>query len=186
VARARRSPLAGAAPLPARAKWRAILLATLLLVPAYWALLAGAVSAASDSGGGVANPGAFVAFGLMLIPFVFVVLAFASQHPRAPAAVVKAMVLALLIGIPISALAADVVTGLVAGLGAGGVAALRADVRNDTKPRVVAVAAVTIWVFVMLRVAPEAAILLGPVLPFAGLGVADELWARRRGSGDGD
>jgi hypothetical protein len=179
MARVRRSPLAGAAPLPARVKWRAILLATLLLVPGYWALLAGVVSAASD-GDGVANPGAFVAFGLMLIPFVFMVLAFGSQHPRAPAAVVKAMVLALVIGIPVSALASDAVTGLVAGLGAGGVAALRADLPHDVKPRALAVAAATIWVFAMLRIAPEAAILLGPVLPFASLGVADHLWERRQ------
>jgi hypothetical protein len=179
MAKAHRSALAGVAPLSARRKWRAILLATLLLVPGYWALLAGVVSVASEDGG-VTNPGAFIAFGLMLIPFVFLVLAFGSEHPRAPAAVVKAMVLAIVIGVPVSALAADAVTGLVAGLGAGGIAALRADLPHDWKPRALAVVIASVWVFVTLRTAPEAAILLAPVLPFAGLGVADHLWERRQ------
>ena len=177
MTKTQRSPLAGTTPLSPRVKWRAILLATLLFAPGYWGLVAGAVSAASDSGG-VANPGAFVAFGLMLIPFVFVVLAFASQHPRAPAAIVKAMVLSLLIGIPVSALAADVVTGLVAGLGAGGAVALRADLRHDWRSRAIGVAVATILAFVMARTAPEAAILLTPALPFTSLGVADHIRER--------
>jgi len=76
------------APLSSRAKWRSITLATLVLVPAYWFLLAGVVSAASKKGPGpTAAP--FIAFGLCLIPFVFVVLAFTSGHPRAPGAVVR-------------------------------------------------------------------------------------------------
>jgi len=50
VARQRRSAaMAGLDPLPPRRKWRAILLATLLLAPAYWALLAGVVSVAADA-----------------------------------------------------------------------------------------------------------------------------------------
>src|SRR5262245_30929278 len=84
--------------------WRAILIGTLLLAPAYWALLIGVVSAASTKSGAVAAPGLWIAFGLMLVPFVFVVLAFASGHPRAPGAVAKAMALAVAIGVPVSAL----------------------------------------------------------------------------------
>src|SRR5512134_1435268 len=111
MVKVRRSWLASVAPLSPRRKWRAILFATLLLVPGYWAMLAGVVALASDDGGGVGNPGAYIAFGLALIPFVFIVLAFVSEHPRAPGAVVKAMALALLVGIPASAIAADAVTG---------------------------------------------------------------------------
>jgi hypothetical protein len=180
MAKARRSWLAGVAPLSPRRKWRAILLATLLLVPGYWAMLAGVVAVASDDGGGVSYPGAYIAFGLALIPFVFVVLAFVSEHPRAPSAVVKALVLAIIVGVPASAIAADAVTGLVAGLGAGGVAALRADVIHDWRPRVAAVVVVSLWVFLTLRTTPEVAILLAPVLPFTSIGVADHLWERRQ------
>ena len=93
----------------------------------------------------------------MLVPFVFVVLAFASQHPRAPGAVAKAMALTLAIGIPVSALAADAATGFVAGIGAGGVVALRADVERPWKARMLAVLMVTAWAFVTVRVVPEAA-----------------------------
>jgi len=180
MARARRSWLAGVAPLSPRRKWRAILLATLLLVPGYWAMLAGVVAVASDDGGGVGYPGAYIAFGLTLIPFVFVVLAFLSEHPRAPGAVVKAMALALLVGIPASALAADAVTGFVAGVGAGGVVALRPEVMQDWRPRVVALVVATAWVFLTVRTIPEVAVLLAPVVPFTSIGVADHIAERRR------
>jgi hypothetical protein len=160
--------------------WRAILIATLLLAPAYWSLLIGVVSVASTRSGGVANPGLWIAFGLMLIPFVFVVLAFASGSPRAPGAVAKAMALALLIGVPVSALSADAVTGFVAGIGAGGIVALHSDVERSWRGRMLAVIAVTLWAFVTVRMVPEAALLLAPALPFTSVGVADHLVELRR------
>jgi hypothetical protein len=160
--------------------WRAILIATLLLAPAYWALLIGAVSAASTKSGGVAAPGLWIAFGLMLVPFVFVVLAFASGHPRAPGAVAKAMALALVIGVPVSAVSADAVTGFVAGIGAGGIVALASDVERPWRGRILGVVAVTLWAFVTVRVVPEAALLLAPALPFTSVGVADHLVELRR------
>jgi hypothetical protein len=116
----------------------------------------------------------------MLVPFVFVILAFASAHPRAPAAVARAMGLTLLIGIPISALAADAVTGFVAGIGAGGIVALRTDVDRPWKARILAVIVVTAWAFVTVRLVPEAAVLLAPILPFTSVGVADHLVLLRR------
>jgi len=172
----RRNPLAGAAPLPPRRKWRAITLATLVWVPGYWFLLAGIVSAAT-TGKAKAEPstGPFIAFGLCLVPFVFVALAFLSEHPRAPGAVIRAMGLALVVGIPVSALAADAVTGLVAGMGAGGVVALRQDLTHSWKARALAVAAATLYTFVVLRTIPAMALLLAPILPFTVIGVADHL-----------
>ncbi|HEX6231275.1 MAG TPA: hypothetical protein VF029_06145 [Actinomycetota bacterium] len=175
----RRSPLAGAGPLSPRRKWRAILLATLLLAPAFWSILIGVVAVAAEDGAETPPAGPFIAFGLALIPFVFVALAFLSEHPRAPGAAVRAMVLSLLVGIPVSALAVDAVTGLVAGVGAGGVAALRADVPHDWKTRAVAVALVSAYVFVVVRFAPGVALLVSPALPFTSLGVADHVSERR-------
>ena len=175
----RRSVLAGAEPLPPRRKWRAITIATLLLVPGYWAMLSGIVSAALDRKE-APNAGPLLAFGLALLPFVFIALAFLSEHPRAPGAVIKAMVLAILVGIPVSALAGDAVTGLVAGVGAGGIVALRADLEHTWKSRAAAVAVVTAFVFVMLRAEPEVAVLLAPILPFTGIGVADHIAERRQ------
>jgi hypothetical protein len=179
VARARRPVLAGAEPLSPRRKWRAITLATLLLVPAYWAILAGLVSVASDQED-APDAGPLIAFGLALLPFVFVALAFLSEHPRAPGAVVKAMALSILVGVPVSALAADAVTGLVAGVGAGGVAGLRADLAHNWKARAIAVLAASAYAFVLLRAAGDVALVLAPILPFTSIGVADHLSERRR------
>jgi hypothetical protein len=179
VSRARRSPLAGAEPLSPRRKWRAITLATLLLVPSYWSVLAGLVSVASDRPD-APTAGPFIAFGLSLVPFVFIVLAFASEHPRAPGAVIKAMGLALLVGIPVSALASDAVTGFVAGVAAGGIAALRPEPISTSKARWVAVLVATMASFLLVRTVGEVALLLAPVLPFTSIGVADHLAEDRR------
>ena len=124
--------------------------------------------------------GPFIAFGLAVVPFVFVVLAFLSEHPRAPGAVVRAMGLTLLVGIPVSALASDAVTGIAAGLGAGGIAALRADPDHRWTARALGVIAASAYVFLLVRVAPEAALLLTPALPFTSIGVADHLSEHRR------
>jgi hypothetical protein len=161
-------------PLPSRRKWRAILAATLLLLPGYWSLVAGIVAIASDRRT-APEAGPLIAFGLAVVPFVFIALAFLSEHPGAPGAVVRAMGLTLLVGIPVAAAAPDAVTGVVAGIGAGGIAALRADADHSWRPRALAVLVVTAWAFVTVRVVPEAALLLAPALPFTSIGVADHL-----------
>jgi len=170
----RGSGASGAEPLPPQRKWRAITLATLLLVVAYWSLLAGLVSIASEEDGtGGPQAGAAVAVGLSLIPFVYIVLAFLSEHPRAPTAVLKAMGLTLLVGIPVSAVAADAVTGIVAAAGAGGIAALRTDPPQDWRTRAVAVTIATIYTFALVRIAGAIALLPAPIFPFTCLGMAD-------------
>ena len=170
----------GMEPLSPRRKWRAITLATLVLVPAYWMLLAGIVSASPDVEGGIANPAAAVAAGLSLIPFVFIVLAFMSQHPHAPRAVLRGMGLCLLVGVMVSAVAADAVTGIVAGVGAGGVASLRSDVDDAWRPRAMAVLIASLYTFVLVRTAGPIALLPAPVFPFTAIGLADHLAERRR------
>ena len=176
----RRPAGAGAEPLSPRRVWRAILIATLLLVPAYWGLLVGLVSVASDDPVRVPAAGLWIAFGLCLIPFVFLALAFASGHPRAPAATLWAMLLCLVVGIPVSALAADAVTGFVAGIGAGGVVAMRSDLERAWRPRTLAIVIVSAWAFLTVRTVSDVALLLAPVLPFTSIGVADHLVQIRR------
>ncbi len=180
VTRARRNVTAGVEPLSPQRKWRAITLATLLFVPAYWSIVAALVSIGTDDAKATPNAGPLIAFGLCLIPFVFVALAFLSEHPNPGAAVVKAMGLTILIGVVVSALAADAATGLVAAVGAGGIVALRSDVDHSWKARAVAVLLATMYTFVLLRTASDVALLMGPVLPFTGIGVADHLSERKR------
>lgn len=177
--RSRASSAVPLEPLSPRRKWRAITIASLLLVPAHLAIVAGLVAVVSDRPD--APPaGPPIAFGLGLLPFVFVALAFLSSHPRAPGAAAKAMGLCLLIGIPVAAVVPDAVTGLVAGVGAGGAAALRPDPSSSWKARAIGVAAVSAYVAVMVRVVPDVAVLLAPTLPFTSLGVADHLAETRR------
>ena len=143
-------------------------------------MLAGLVAVAADDGPDNRGAAAAIAFGLALIPFVFIVLAFMSEHPRAPGAVIRAMGLALLVGIPVSAIAGDAVTGIVAGVGAGGVTALRSDADHNWRARAIAVAAAAVYTFVLVRTAGAVALLPAPILPFTGIGVADHLSERRR------
>jgi len=179
MARAKRLMLAGIEPLSPRRKWRAITLATLLLVPGYWSLVTGLVAEGSDKDSApFAAP--YIAFGLVLLPFVFLALAFLSEHPRAAGATARALVLTILVGAPVSAFAGDAVTGFVAGVGAGGIMAMRADVAHSWKARAIAVLAVSAYVFILLRSVPVIALLLAPVLPFTCIGVADHLSERRR------
>lgn len=178
MARAKRSVLAGVEPLSPRRKWRAITLATLLLVPGYWSLVTGLVAEGSHKESApFAAP--YIAFGLVLVPFVFLALAFLSEHPRASGATAMALILTILVGAPVSAFS-DVVTGFVAGVGAGGIVAMRADIAHNWKARAVAVLVVSAYVFILVRSATVIALLLAPVLPFTSIGVADHLSERRR------
>ena len=103
MSRPRASSARSLEPLPPRKKWRAITIATLALLPAYLSIVVGLVAVASDRPD--APPaGPAIAFGLGLLPFVFVALAFLSSHPRAPGAAAKAMALSLLVGIPVAAI----------------------------------------------------------------------------------
>jgi hypothetical protein len=178
--RERRTGLEGAEPLSPERKWRAITVATLLLVPGFWALLAGLVAVAADEPESGPEPAAAIALGLAIIPFVHIALAFMSGHPRAPGAVLRAMGLTLLVGIMVSAIAGDGVTGVVAGVGAGGIVALRADPAHRVGARVIAVALASVYVFVLVRTAGAVALLPAPIFPLTGIGIADHLSERRR------
>ena len=179
MSRRRASSAPSLEPLPPRKKWRAITIATLVLLPAYLSIVVGLVAVASDRPD--APPaGPAIAFGLGLVPFVFIALALLSSHPRAPGAAVRAMGLALLVGIPVAALLPDAVTGLVAGIGAGGAAALRPEPDGSWRARALGVAAVSAYAAVMVRIVPDVTVLLAPTLPFTCLGVADHLRDQRR------
>jgi hypothetical protein len=176
----RKSKPQGLDPLPPMKKWRAITVATLVLVPGFWAMLAGLVAGSSKAETGGPDPGAAIALGLALIPFVFLSLAFMSEHPRAPVAVLKAMGLCLLVGITVSAVAADAVTGIIAGVGAGGVVALRADMAHNWKSRAVGVLIAALYTFVLVRLAGPIVLLPAPVFPLTAIGIADHLSERKR------
>jgi hypothetical protein len=166
-------------PLSPQRKWRAIAVATVLLVVAFWSMLAGVVAGSTDEAGGAEHPAALVAFGLALVPFVFIALALLSEHPAAPGAVLRATGLSIVVGIVVSAVAADAVTGVVAGVGAGGVVALRRDDGHSWQARAWGVALAAAYAFLLARTAGAIVLLPAPLLPFTAIGVADHVAERR-------
>jgi hypothetical protein len=168
-------------PLSPQKKWRAITIATVLLVPGFWSMLAGLVALASEEAEGGPDPGAAIALGFALLPFVYVALAFLSLHPGAPMAVLKAMGLSLLVGLPISGIAGDAVTGMVAGVGAGGVVALRAEPYHRARVRVLSVAFASLYTMVLVRLAGDIVLLSAPILPLTAIGLADHFVEWRAG-----
>jgi hypothetical protein len=181
TARTRRDLAAAPAPLIAQRKWRAIVIATLLLVPAFWALVFGLMSVATEGSQKAMIAGAAIAFGLSVIPVAFLVVALVSAHPQAPGVVVRAVGLCLLVGIPVSAVAGDAVTGLVAGIGAGGAIALRPEADQGWRPRTLGVLVASAYTFALARVAGSAVLFPAPVFALTCLGLADHLagWHRR-------
>ena len=153
-----------------RRRWLALIVASLVLQFSYWPLVA-ALTASLD---GDDASGAAVALGLALAPITFVLLAFLSRHPRAPGAVLKAMALLLLVGMPVALL--NTIVGIFAGYAAGGVVALRPlPEGRPYRPRIIGVAVVAAYLFVLQVVgALEFALLSAAALPLAVSGVADE------------
>lgn len=152
-------------------------MATLVFAPACWFILTGYVAGSVGDERGP-NAAASLALGLALIPFVFIILAFLSEHPRAPGAIVKAMGLCLLVGVLVSAAATDGITGLVAGVGAGGVVALRND-GFDWRRRALAVMFTAAWTFALVRIFGAVVLLPAPMLPLTAIGLSDHLEERR-------
>jgi hypothetical protein len=165
-------------PLSPQRAWRAIAAATAVVVLAYGLLLAGQVSAAPGRSG-VPLPWIVIATGLLLLPVAFWVLAVLSERDRPLRVAGKAAAVAVLVGLMVSAVAADGVTGIVAAVGAGGAVALRLDDDHSARARVAAVLVATAYVLVMVRTGGSIAVLLAPLLPLTGLGLADHLSARR-------
>ncbi len=160
--------------LTPRRKWFAIAIATVATLISYSFILFAFVAGSTEDG---PDPGPPLALGLALVPFVFLVAAFLTRHSRASVAVLKAMGLWLVIGIPIAAL--DIVTGLVAGFGAGAVVTVRAEEEHTTKSRIIAVSLVAVYTLVLVQFASDAALVGGAMLPFLAVGVADSVMERK-------
>lgn len=151
------------------------MVATLIAVVSYWSIVFAFV--VTDLEGTelefetTVNAGGPFAFGLALVPFAFLALAFLSNHPRAPGAVGKAMMLSIpatlafgLFGLPV---------GLVAGFGMGGVLSLRLDGVHRIRLRWLMVAGAVVYTFVVGLISPQASLFAGGFIPFAASGLAD-------------
>ncbi|MGI9528245.1 MAG: hypothetical protein ACR2NG_00915 [Acidimicrobiia bacterium] len=148
--------------------WLAIGLGTMVLMVSYGSLLV-AIAAGQSNTPQAAGP-AF-ALGFMLVPVVYVVVAFVSGHDRAPTAVLKAMGLWLVVALPLSLF--NPIFGLCTGFGIGGVVTLNADGPDRWLARTVSVLLVATYSLAILFVFPALGVMSGGLLALPALGLAD-------------
>jgi hypothetical protein len=169
--------LFGREALSSRGRWLAIVAASVVMQFSYWPTTFALAAAHGED----PIPGDLVLFGMAFVPAVFLVLAFASRNPRAPGSVLKAMGLFLLVGAPVALI--NPLIGLVAGFGAGGIVTLRRlELPRALRARVIGLAGGCLYLFVLLVVVQlgDFAIVTGAAIPFAVLGIADEVLVGRR------
>lgn len=154
-----------------RRRWLVIALATAVMQFAYWPMVA---SLGTRADGATAVAQGPLAFGLAIVPFAFMVLAFGSRHDNPATGTLKAMGWFLVLALPVVVIV-DPMVGIVSGLTAGATSALQAEEHvHSIRWRWIAVGVVTVYVFVLLLVAVEFAIVSGAVLPFTVHGLVDQ------------
>ena len=158
-------------PIDLRRRWLAISLATVVAQFAYWPVIA-SLGTTTEGERVVVWP--LVAIGMGIVPFALLALAFLSRQPNPASATLKALGLFILVGPPLVVLL-DPLVGMVAGLAAGGLGALQ---RDETVHRLswrwIAVAVLTVYIVVLVLVAPDFALVSGAVLPFGVHGLVDQ------------
>ncbi|WP_370326888.1 hypothetical protein [Euzebya sp.] len=160
----------GGQPLSLRARWLTIAAGTVALQFSFWPVV-GAVAAAADQGSDIGGP---LALGLALVPLVLGVVAFGSRRHAAAGALLKAMGVFLVIGLPLCLL--DVALGMLVGYGAAGIVALRPSDPPSTRWRWIALGGVALYVLVLLAFVPGLALLTASIVPFTVLGLVDQAW----------
>lgn len=154
----------------ARQKWWAISAGTIILLVSYWLIVFAFVASETED----APSGApALAFGLALVPMVFVAVAAISRRPELGGSIVAAMLLFVAVGLPATALARDAVSGLVAGFGAGGVVSLRREAHQGWRNRAWGVVAAATFTLVAVRVVPALGLIAAPIITLPSIGVAD-------------
>ena len=169
-------------PLPARRKWSAVAVATVIELVSFWAIVVAVARGLSEEAAGPAA-GPF-ALGFALVPFAFLVLAFGTNNPRAPGATLRAMAYWFLIGFPLILLV-EPAPGLAAGYGLGAIPAMRMDAGHSWKARLGWVAGLVVYVFVLITwLAPGPGALTASLLPFATVAFADWVMEQKREAED--
>jgi hypothetical protein len=183
------SPAASGERISTRRKWAAIGAATALLAGSFWLVLLafdmwlGDLTVAELEGGaevpmtravGLALGGAFAVLGAS-----FVALAFISRRARPWRGAAVAWLLGGALWILLPFLAGEPYTPMVAGAAAGGLVALRAEPEHTMGRRVVAALAITVYVYLLLRITLLPGVIVAPLLPLPVLAWADALSDRR-------
>ncbi len=175
-------PEDGAPPPPsALRKWGAIGAATVVAMLAVVSLYVGVVALVQQSDGEEVASGSIsvpLTIGFLLLPLAFAALAFVSRHPRPSGATLRGTAL-VFVAVIVFLVVRDPVAAAIAGLGAGGTVALRREEGLGLRPRVWAVAIMTIYTAVLSYTLQAAALSVLPLV-FAMLPIADSTALRNR------
>jgi hypothetical protein len=151
-----------------RRRWLAIGAATVAMQFSVWPIVA-AVTAAAEGG---EDAGAPLALGLAVVPLVFVVLAVGERVHRAPGRVMAAMGAFLVLGLPLALI--NIVIGLLVGFGVGALVILEPWTSQGSRWRWRVLAVTTVYVALLLAVAPGLALTTMAVAPLAVVGLVDQ------------
>ncbi len=161
-----------------RRNWLAIGLGTVVMVFSYFPY---ASSFSTPPEGGVEINPALVGVGLVVAPFVFVVLGFVSRNPLAAKRVIQSMVLLILLGLSVGLLSP--VLGATAAFGAGATLCLKPPTINHVyRWRIGATVLTVVYTFLLLVFSTPAGVFTGGLLPLLMVGFGDEynVWAHFR------
>lgn len=172
-----------------RRKWAAIGVATLLLAGAFWLVLLafdmwlGDLTIEELEAGAEVPVTAAVAAtlggGALVMAAAFAALALISRRPRPWRSIPFAFLLGSAMWLWLPFVAGEPYTPMIAGFAAGGVVALRAEPEHTIGRRVIAALLVTVYLYLLLRLALLPAVIVAPLLPLPVLAWADAMAERR-------
>ncbi len=153
-----------------RRNWLAIALGTIVMMFSYF--LYAAAFAVPEGDEARINVG-LLGVGLVVAPFVFVVVGVVSRNRDFPKRVLQSMGLLLVLGLSIGLLSPAL--GATAGFGAGGAITLnQPELDGVLKWRLWSVVLTVLYTLVLLVVATPAGVFTGGLLPLLMMGFADE------------
>ena len=164
-------------PAPSRRRlWAAVLLATLVLVVSFTAIVTAIVEADEGDTSGARFA---VAVAVALVPVAFTILARVSRTSQPFRRVLLASPLAMAGYVALGSLIREPTSSLVIAFGVAGAYVLRIDPPHRIATRIMVVSLTGILVLLLYVMAQTAAIIAAPFLPFAVLLLADRIAALR-------
>ena len=158
-----------------RRNWLAIALGTIVMMFSY---CPSAAAFATPEGEPTQIDTGLLGIGVVMAPFVFMTVGFASRNAQTPKRVLQSMGLLIVLGLAVGLLSP--VLGAVAGFGVGGSLCLnQLDLEGLMKWRLWATGLTVVYVFVLLLTITPAGVFAGGLLPLLMLGFADEYTAWR-------
>lgn len=153
-----------------RRRWGAALGATLVLVFAFTAVIMAIVE---QDDGDTASASMAVALAAAMVPVAFTVLARVSRAPHPFRSVLLASPMAVAGYIGVGSLVRDPSSSLVLAFGIAGAFVLRAEPTHRLSRRITAVGIGAVMTLLLALVAPAAAVVVAPFIPFPALVMAD-------------